>query len=170
VFLTKKGKTAKQCANCRTVGAAKFRRHYAKNAKQVTTRTRGWKTKNPTAYRAAKKAADARYAKKHPTKKAAERKRYRLRYPHKHTARVGAYRARRMRATPKWADLKAIEAIYALAKQQKRFTGENIHVDHIVPLKSHLVCGLHCTANLRIVIGSYNSRKRNHVWPDMPAE
>jgi hypothetical protein len=41
------------------------------------------------------------------------------------------------------------------------------HVDHIVPLTSDLVCGLHCEANLQIAVGKDNIAKNNRWWPDM---
>ncbi len=41
-------------------------------------------------------------------------------------------------------------------------------VDHIVPLQNPLVCGLHCEANLRIILGADNFAKCNRWWPDMP--
>jgi DNA-directed RNA polymerase subunit RPC12/RpoP len=37
------------------------------------------------------------------------------------------------------------------------------HVDHIVPLKHHLVSGLHVVANLRVIRGSENLKKRNKL-------
>ncbi len=94
--------------------------------------------------------------------------RHRAKNPGVYAAYGAARRVRKARAQPTWADPAEIKAIYALAAQQKKMTGDNVHVDHIVPLKSKLVCGLHCPDNLRLVIGGYNSRKGNHTWPDMP--
>jgi hypothetical protein len=74
-------------------------------------------------------------------------------------------RARLAKATPAWANQEAIDKIYALAAHQKSLTGDNVHVDHIVPLTSHLVCGLHTEQNLRIVVGEFNSYKSNRDWP-----
>lgn len=71
-------------------------------------------------------------------------------------------------AIPAWADLGAIKEIYKLAKQVQEQTGTRTHVDHIVPLKSPLVCGLHCEANLQVIPGAENESKRNFWWPDMP--
>lgn len=42
-----------------------------------------------------------------------------------------------------------------------------MHVDHIVPLQSNWVCGLHCEANLRVIPGAENESKRNFWWPQM---
>jgi hypothetical protein len=35
-------------------------------------------------------------------------------------------------------------------------------------LRSELVCGLHCEANLQIISAFDNQSKRNYRWPDMP--
>ena len=78
-------------------------------------------------------------------------------------------RRRRVRgAMPGWANRAAIRAIYATAARLSLETGVQHEVDHIVPLKSNLVCGLHCEANLRVISAIENRRKNNWVWPDMP--
>ena len=77
-------------------------------------------------------------------------------------------RARKLRATAKWANQSAIAEIFAMAAQKKKDTGEAWHVDHIVPLHSSFVCGLHVEHNLQIITGSENDSKGNRFWPDMP--
>lgn len=76
--------------------------------------------------------------------------------------------ARKMKAIPPWANMFFIKEIYDLAKQRTKLTGVKHHVDHIVPLKSDIVCGLHCEQNLRVIPAVENLRKGNLVWPDMP--
>ncbi len=73
-----------------------------------------------------------------------------------------ARRAKQCLATPKWADLIAIRLIYIEAKEK------GLHVDHIVPLRSKKVCGLHVPENLQLLTPAENFKKNNKWWPDMP--
>lgn len=41
-------------------------------------------------------------------------------------------------------------------------------VDHVVPLNSAIVCGLHVWANLQLLDRKLNRQKKNISWPDMP--
>jgi hypothetical protein len=84
-------------------------------------------------------------------------------------ARESARRAATYAATPTWAAADEIASIYEQARSMTIETGVEHHVDHIVPLKSKKVCGLHVPANLRVITKSENSRKSNRYWPDMPS-
>jgi hypothetical protein len=77
-----------------------------------------------------------------------------------------AYRASKMCATPPWADQDMIADLY---KRASKLSCDEIkyHVDHIVPLQSDVVCGLHCEANLQLLLASDNISKSNRWWPDM---
>jgi hypothetical protein len=79
-------------------------------------------------------------------------------------------KAARLNATPAWANLNAIKAMYLKAQKMTAESGISYHVDHIVPLQSALVCGFHCEANMEVITGSANSAKRNWHWPDMPSD
>lgn len=69
-------------------------------------------------------------------------------------------------AFPDWASKHPeIIAIYKEAKRRRQ-GGEKVHVDHIVPIMSHYVCGLHVPANLQIITEAENYQKSNHSWPD----
>jgi hypothetical protein len=70
--------------------------------------------------------------------------------------------------TPAWANKSEINKFYAEAKRLERETGIKYHVDHIVPLNSGLVCGLHVESNLQVIPAKENVLKRNLAWPDMP--
>jgi hypothetical protein len=64
-------------------------------------------------------------------------------------------------------ELVEIEA-YGLARLRTEMTGEEWEVDHIVPLQSQLVCGLHNENNLCVITRKSNNQKLNLIWPDMP--
>lgn len=71
-------------------------------------------------------------------------------------------------AQPKWADSSKILEIYRLRDSLSLSTGVEHHVDHIVPLTSDIVCGLHNEFNLQVLPASDNLKKHNRHWPDMP--
>lgn len=71
-------------------------------------------------------------------------------------------------ATPAWANIEKMRSIYKTAKTLTDMTGVAYHVDHIVPLTSELVCGLHNEFNLQVMPGVENLKKHNRHWPDMP--
>ena len=73
-------------------------------------------------------------------------------------ARQALYRASKLEATPKWADLKEIKKFYDNCPK-------GYHVDHIVPLNSKLVCGLHCIDNLQYLLAKENITKSNKFEP-----
>lgn len=100
-------------------------------------------------------------------KYAAQRKRWRAANPGKTAAYVRDRQVRKLKATPKWADQEVILKLYETASSLTRLTGIKYVVDHIVPLKSKFVCGLHTEANLQILTHEENSRKRNKMPGDI---
>lgn len=80
------------------------------------------------------------------------------------------HRAQTRRATPSWADMNAIKAVYKEARRMTQLTGEQYVVDHIVPKMSDRVCGLHVPWNLQVLHWKSNAVKGNRLWPDMPFE
>lgn len=73
-------------------------------------------------------------------------------------------RERIMRATPQDPQ-KGIRAFYVDAEWRTRITGIKHVVDHIVPLKHDLVCGLNVVANLQVLTNDENVKKRNSFTP-----
>lgn len=101
-------------------------------------------------------------------KTAALDKAYRLLNRGKILAIGAKRRAAKRNATVSWADHKRIEEIYSLAAELTKTTGIRYEVDHIVPLISNLVCGLHWEGSMQIISSKENIIKGNRWWPDMP--
>lgn len=88
--------------------------------------------------------------------------------PSKKHARTVKRRASKLKATPSWANHGYIGLFYQMAREESERLGVKVHVDHIVPLQSKLVCGLHNEFNLQLLAASANLKKSNRVWPNMP--
>lgn len=71
-----------------------------------------------------------------------------------YNARNAKRRAQRIQATPAWANEEKIKEIY-------RTCPKGCHVDHIYPLISDWVCGLHVESNLQHLSAEDNLRKGN---------
>lgn len=65
-------------------------------------------------------------------------------------------RARQFRATPEWVDAEALRRIFDSCPV-------GMEVDHIVPLNSAIVCGLHVPWNLQYLQRSANRAKGNRL-------
>ena len=65
------------------------------------------------------------------------------------------------RATPTWANLEEIDAIYIEARRLTSIDGVLRNVDHVIPLRHKIVCGLHVENNLQILTKSENEKKHN---------
>ncbi len=81
-------------------------------------------------------------------------------------AKHSKYRATRLRATPDWLTSQQLEQItemYICAQMFKLYTGQEYHVDHIVPLQGKNVCGLHVPWNLQVIPASENLSKGNKL-------
>ena len=82
------------------------------------------------------------------------RKKYMKENKHLFKAYSAQRRARKLKATPKWADLQGIKFFYI-------FCPEGYHVDHIVPLQGKNVCGLHILSNIQYLTAEENLKKSN---------
>jgi hypothetical protein len=139
----------RRCKECHN---AICRANYRKNAEHVKQRVKIYDATRPerTAYQ-------REYAKSH----------FQRNKP-LHNARGKQRRAIQRRAMPAWANTELIKEYYFAADLLSMCTGEWYHVDHVVPLQSELVCGLHWEGNMQILTGPENISKGNRFWPDMP--
>jgi 5-methylcytosine-specific restriction endonuclease McrA len=77
-----------------------------------------------------------------------------------------ARRRKHREATPLWLTRKQkseIRQLYQIAITMTQTTGEQYVVDHIVPLRSDVVCGLHVPWNLRVITQEENLKKSNKL-------
>lgn len=129
----------------------------AENAQKRAEYTRRYRELNREQLRA--KALERRN--KDPEAARASYTRWAKANPEKHAARAARYKTQRLGATPAWSDKSACDRFYALAAELEAAFGVEMHVDHVIPLRGRLVCGLHVPENLQVVTGEYNVRKRN---------
>ena len=83
-----------------------------------------------------------------------------------------ARRRKHRQATPPWLSRKQkseIRQLYQIAITMTQMTGTLYVVDHIYPLRSDVVCGLHVPWNLRPVTQEENLRKSNSLPDDSEA-
>ena len=86
--------------------------------------------------------------------------------PDKVLAQIAHRRAKKLNATPKWADSDAIRKLYKEAIRLTEETGVSYQVDHIIPLNGELVCGLHVETNLQVILATENGQKSNKFNPE----
>jgi hypothetical protein len=79
-------------------------------------------------------------------------------------------RAKKAFASVAWAALDKMKKVYAESERVSKESGTPYEVDHIVPLVSDLVCGLHWEGNLQIITREQNRKKSNLYWPGHPDE
>ena len=71
-------------------------------------------------------------------------------------------RAAKLQATPMWYEVDQVDKLYKDRLRKTNETGVMHNVDHIVPLISDKVCGLHCMDNLQILTEKENKKKSNN--------
>ena len=142
----------------------KSKRRYERHKERFALKNKEWRNKNAAALSEKQKEKRRR----NPEIYKAKMKRWYSTNSHKVMATNGIRRAIARQATPQWANMFFISEIYDLARLRSKVTGMKWSVDHIVPLKSKTVCGLHTEANMRVIPAMANLSKNNRTWPDMP--
>lgn len=143
-----------------------------KCAECVKRTCKDWRVENPDAFkswylenREDRLEYNREWSVKNPELKARIYREWYEKNPDKINALIAKRTAAKKHALPAWANLEAIEAIYAEAARLTKETGIRHEVDHIYPLQGKWVCGLHCEANLQILTKVENIRKSNRM-PD----
>jgi hypothetical protein len=139
-------------AYCRPCSSAIKKRHYLENKERVL----------------AKNAANAHKYSETPEQLRAKYSRYKKRHPDRVNARNRLRSARKINATPPWLTEEhktQMAEKYWLARDLQCVSGEQYHVDHIIPLKGKDVCGLHVPWNLQVLPAYINLAKSNKTSP-----
>lgn len=79
-------------------------------------------------------------------------------------AQTAKRRSSKINATPSWLTDRQyleIKSFYLTATVATKTTGIKHHVDHVIPLRGKLVCGLHVPWNLMVVTAKENLSKGN---------
>ena len=76
-------------------------------------------------------------------------------------ANTARYQATKKNAVPAWGNKFYITEAYDLAIRRTGLFGFEWNVDHIVPLRSKTVCGLHWEGNMQVIPRTMNVRKGN---------
>lgn len=157
------GKPRTECKECRL---SKNKEWASSNPEKTRAYKAEWQKRNPENLKSRKKA----YRERHPIgyrrwnienpEKVREINRtYNKRNKHRNAASSAMRRAIKKMATPKWADHEEIRNIYIEAQYHQ------MEVDHIVPLSSPYVCGLHWEGNLQLLTMKENRSKANKLMP-----
>jgi len=148
------GENRWRCSPC-MVSQRKSR--YSRNKEQILSKNKEWAIKNPDKVKEIQK----RDRDKNKERGREAKLRWKEANPGKTAEYCANRRAQKKKASPLWMDRKEIQYIYKLAKEK------GLVVDHIVPLNSDKVCGLHTQDNLRCITSELNTIKSNKYWSDM---
>lgn len=96
----------------------------------------------------------------------AQIRRWQAENKHRVQANTRNRQATKLKATPPWCDIEAIHAIYAEARRLELTDGIKRNVDHVIPLRNKMVCGLHVPSNMQILTEFENKSKNNRFTTD----
>jgi hypothetical protein len=165
-------------SDCKACSVRRCQRYVDKNSEAVSEYKKRWNAENEARLKEKKRASYQRDP-EHVKKKAVEYskaypervKAYKTKWKQENRHKTREYRFVRgqaqRQATPAWADRAAMVVFHRKAKEMTKATGIGHHVDHIVPIRSEFVCGLHCEANMQVLDAFANQSKLNRWWPDM---
>lgn len=69
-------------------------------------------------------------------------------------------------ATPLWYEKYSVLLMYQKREELSKIWDIELEVDHIIPLQSNVVCGLHCWDNLQLLENTINNQKHSKFVKD----
>ena len=154
-------KTKGACIDCIKEDWAKDNAKRSEKPKSEASRAAGKRY-----YEKNKDAVKARANARPLEERVRHKKTHKQNHPEYYKALTSVRKRRHRKASPQWLtkDQKlAMRKLYLQAMELTRLTGERYVVDHIVPLISDEVCGLHVPWNLRVITQEENLRKSNKL-------
>ena len=151
-------KGTRRCPECRVETLRQWR---LKNLERHKETTRKWRAENLERRR----ELNRKSRKKHCEYNREKTRQWSAANPDKRNALKAKRRAAKKQAFAAWANSSAIKLVYSTCTKLTKTTGIQHHVDHIYPLTSDWVCGLHVENNLQILTEAENISKGNRVWP-----
>jgi len=158
-------KTKGACVECLKVEWTKGNETRAEYFKQYNQSEAGQKAKRDY-YERNREQVIARAAARPAEQRRLHREKYKAQNPELYKALTSVRKRRHKNATPRWitAEQKlAMREMYLQAQKITKITGERYVVDHIIPLISPEVCGLHVPWNLRVITQDENLKKSNKL-------
>lgn len=182
ISICKRGHTrikGKECKECQRIRNAEYRLRNPESSRQrckewrqriseeqreqiaavARERTKAWMEAHPERAMENKRRSNANDAAR------ARKRSWKKRHPEKVARNDVARRTRKQQATPQWNDDFKMRVIYRTAAVLTRLMKRSFHVDHIYPLRSKYMCGLHVHNNLQILPAAQNISKSNRRWP-----
>lgn len=161
--------TLKKCPDCAKISR---KQRYWKNRNAELLQNKKWRESNKKYVRAYRKkwhqqnkSYFQKWWNKNKEQGNLKREEWKRKNKHKLIESYNRRRALKLNAVPKWVDVVKIQNIYKEASVLTKTTGIQHHVDHIYPLTSKYMCGLHVHTNLQILTATENLSKGNRVWP-----
>ena len=154
-------KTKGSCVECVREDWAKDNANRGKKPKSEASKAAGKRY-----YEKNKEAVKARANARSKDEVSQYKRKYKEANPELYKALTSVRKRRHRDATPKWITTGhklAMRQLYLQAMELTKLTGERYVVDHIVPLISDVVCGLHVPWNLRVITQEENLRKSNKL-------
>ena len=146
------------CFSCALIKSTKWKKN---NWKKHLADCNKWKHEHADLG----KLAQQRYYRNNKEKIQKFSKLWREQNPDRVCASANHRHACKLRATPKWANLDKILEFYQDASKLTKSTGIEHQVDHIIPLRGKLVCGLHVENNLQVLTATDNMHKQARYTP-----
>jgi hypothetical protein len=146
------------------------RAYRQQNKEQISERRRAYRERNAEQIKVLKReyylrnkavidAKNSEWQRNNPERVAKRNAKWKRSNPDKVTIQTIRRLEHIKRATPAWANEFFIQEAYHIAKVRGEKVGGQWHVDHVIPLRGKLVCGLHVENNLQVIPAKANLLK-----------